>query len=457
MLYPLPYPSPPRGPREACFVGWEGGGREFSASADRRAARPRDVAGFRDLLPPEAEAMRATQEAFLAEMRCWGYRYVVTPTVESLEVLALGLEEEQRRRLFKLTDGDGSLLALVGERTVPVARLAAGKLKSAPLPLRLCYSGPVLTNDLGRFTRRREAYQVGAELIGASGAVADAEVIALAVRCLDAAGLRSYQVDVGHSEFFQGLLDGLDLAPEAKSGIKAALASRDFVGLEHLLERTPLRSAEQELLLRFPALRGGAQILDAAGKLVQNRRSERALEELSRVHGLLAAYGLEAMVSLDLGAIRDFDYYTGVIFEGYGQDLGSPLAQGGRYDRLLARFGRPAPATGFVIQLDRVGEMLQRTRGGPELTRLDAAVAWSPAGLPAALRLAASLRLFGMRAVVDTQPRGAAAAQGWGRSLGARHALHVEVAGTVRWTPAEGRGRRLPAEQVVARLAGSRP
>src|SRR5437879_4818998 len=153
-----------------------------------------DVPGLRDLLPEEAEAMRASQEAVLAEMRRWGYRLVVTPILESLDALALGLDAGQRRRLFKLTDADGSVLALIGERTVPVARLAAGRLRGAPLPLRLCYAGPVLTNDPGRFTRRREAHQVGAELLGAAGAVADAEVIALAVRCLDAAGLRGYQV-----------------------------------------------------------------------------------------------------------------------------------------------------------------------------------------------------------------------------------------------------------------------
>src|SRR5438034_9616154 len=112
--------------------------------------------------------------------------------------------------------------------------MAAGKLRSTPLPLRLCYAGPVLTNDPARFTRRRETHQVGAELIGASGPVADAEVIAMAVRCLDAAGLRDYQVDVGHSEFFQGLLDGMEMPLEAKASVKRALGLRDFVTLEAL-------------------------------------------------------------------------------------------------------------------------------------------------------------------------------------------------------------------------------
>jgi ATP phosphoribosyltransferase regulatory subunit len=397
--------------------------------------------------------MRATQESALAEMRRWGYRYVITPTLESLDVLALGLDAGELRRLFKLTDADGSLLALVGERTIPVARLVAGRLRAAPLPLRLCYAGPVLTTDPGRFTRRREAYQVGAELVGASGPVADAEVIAMAVRCLDAAGLRHYQVDVGHSEFFQGLLDGIALPADLKPGVKAALARRDFVALEALLDETPLRSAEHELLLRFPALRGGPEILDAGGKLVRNRRSERALSELARVHELLGAHGLGQAVALDLGAIRDFDYYTGVIFEGYGPDVGRPLAQGGRYDALLARFGREAPATGFMIHLDRTGELMRRTTEGPELTWLDAAIAWTSSGLEDAIRLAASLRMFGMRAVVDTQPRSLAAALAWREAVGARHLLHLAGSGRAAWASGDRGVRRLPADQVIDQLA----
>jgi ATP phosphoribosyltransferase regulatory subunit len=413
------------------------------------------VPGFRDLLPNEAEVLREAQESLLAEMRRWGYRHVITPMVESTDVLELGLGPEQRRRLFKFADARGEVVALVGERTVPVARLVAGKLRAAPLPLRLCYAGPVLSTDEGRFQQRRETYQVGAELVGAPGAVADAEVIALAARCLEATGLRRYQVDVGHAEFFQGIMDAVKLPAETKAGVRSALAARDFVALEELLERTSLRSAEHELLLRFPALRGGEEILDAAGGLVRNRRSEQALSELARVLELLKAHGLGDVVSLDLGAIRDFDYYTGIIFEGYGPDLGRPVAQGGRYDGLLARFGRPAPATGFVVQLDLVWEMLTRAARPPALPRLDAAVAWSAPGLSTALRLGSTLRLFGMRAVVDTEPRGQREARAWWRAVGAANLVHCRSAATSSWTAPGRRTLQLPPEQVAARLAGA--
>ena len=413
------------------------------------------AAGFRDLLPDEAESMRGSSEAILAEMRRWGYRYVVTPTLEPESVLSLGLGPEQRRRLFKFADADGSLLAIVGEKTVPVARLVSGRLRSARLPLRLCYAASVLANDGGRFSNRRETHQAGAELVGAAGPVADAEVIALAVRCLDAAGLRRYQVDVGHSEFFHGLLAGLRLDADVEVGVKAALAARDFVSLERLLGATPLKSAEQELLLRFPALRGGREILDAASRLVSNRRSEQALDELARVHELLGLHGLGEVVSLDLGAIRDFDYYSGVTFEAFGPDLGRSLAAGGRYDGLLERFGRPAPATGFVVYLDLVAEAMARSGEAPVLPRIDAAVAWSGKGLKQAVRLASSLRLFGMRAVLDTEARQAAEAADWWKVIGASNLVHCSGAATAVWTSRKGKTRRLPPEQVVGQLSGA--
>src|SRR5438445_8790010 len=111
-------------------------------------------------------------------------------------------------------------MSLNGKRTVPVARLVAGKLRSAELQLRLCYAGPVLSTDEGRFQQRRETYQVGAELVGASGPVADAEVIALAARCMEATGIRRYQIDVGHAEFVHGIMDAVKLPDDLKAAAR---------------------------------------------------------------------------------------------------------------------------------------------------------------------------------------------------------------------------------------------
>ncbi|HEV2953875.1 MAG TPA: ATP phosphoribosyltransferase regulatory subunit [Candidatus Dormibacteraeota bacterium] len=416
------------------------------------AGRGSTVAGFPDLLPEGAEAMRATQEAILAEMRAWGYRSVITPSVEALSVLGHGFHSDQLKRLFKFADSDGALLALVGERTVPVARIAAGPLRGSPLPLRLSYAGPVISQGSSGFTQRRETRQAGAELIGAGGAVADAEVLALAAACIEAAGLKRFQIDVGHAGFFQGLFDSLKLPAASKQAIKDSLIARDFVTLEALLDRTALASQEHELLLQFPALRGGSEILEAAGKLVRNQRSEDALWDLREVQDLLLAYGRRDSVNLDLGAIRDFDYYTGLIFESFGQDLGRPLASGGRYDRLLASFGRPAPATGFVVFLDLVIEAMAQAGSTPALPKLHVAVAWSEPGRIAAIRLGSSLRTFGVSAVVDTAPRLLPAAGRWSDEVGATHLVYCGEGDQVTWRPPSGRQRRLSPERAVAAL-----
>jgi ATP phosphoribosyltransferase regulatory subunit len=328
----------------------------------------------------------------------WGYELLETPAVELLSTLELGVEAERLRRLFKFSDGDGRMLAMVGERTVPVARVAAGQLRQAALPLRLCYLGPTFEGHPAPGSGR-QAFQAGAELIGAHGAAADAEVVAMAITALEACGLGEFQVEVGHVGFFGGLM--ARLAPDQRSRVLDALSGRDLVELEQALAETDLRAAEQELLLRFPALRGDPEILTAAVKLVDNPASELAVNELREVHGLLEAHGVAARVNLDLGAVRDFDYYTGTIFEVFSPALGAPLAAGGRYDGLLERFGHPCPATGLVVFVDRVQGVLRQV--GAQAVAEGALVGFAH-DASTAVELAAELRRGGTRVVMEVEP-----------------------------------------------------
>jgi ATP phosphoribosyltransferase regulatory subunit len=294
-------------------------------------------------------------------MDSWGYDLIGTPCVELLSTVALGVQPEQVQRLFKFSDADGQMLALVGERTVSAARVATGPMLSAGRPLRLCYLGPTFQGTPPGGVRR-EAYQAGAELIGTHSAAADAEVVAMAIRALEACGLDDFQVEIGHVGFFGGLMSRLE--ERERELVRDALVGRDLVELEEALAATDLRAQEQELLLRFPALRGGEEILQAARSLVDNPGSAEAIDELQAVYRLLGAHGVEGRVNLDLGAVRDFDYYTGLIFEVFAPGLGAPLAAGGRYDGLLRRFGADEPATGLVVFLDRVQQLLEGHAGG---------------------------------------------------------------------------------------------
>ncbi len=323
------------------------------------AARP---GGFGDWLPGAAAERRALTGALLGTFEAAGYALIDTPAVEYAGTIERGLGRDAGDELFRFMDADGSMLALVGERTVSVARTVATELRRGPFPLRLCYAGPVVRNRTLLGGRRREAMQAGCELVGERDLGADAECVALAIAAVDAAGVPDIQVDIGHAAFLPALLAGTGLDTASRADIGAALAARDLVAVERALAGTALGAAEHALLLRFPALRGGPELLEQARQGLEAQSPLRALDELARLWELLRMRGLEDRVHLDLGAVRDWNYYTGPTFELFSGDVGFPLGAGGRYDSLLERFGLSQPATGFVVHADRCHDAITRRR-----------------------------------------------------------------------------------------------
>jgi ATP phosphoribosyltransferase regulatory subunit len=206
--------------------------------------------------------------------------------------------------------------------------------------------------------------------------------------------------------------------------VRDALVGRDLVELEEALAATDLRAQEQELLLKFPALRGGEEILQAARSLVDNQGSAEAIDELQAVYRLLGAHGVEARVNLDLGAVRDFDYYTGLIFEVFAPGLGAPLAAGGRYDGLLRRFGADEPATGLVVFLDRVQQLLEGRAGG-NVPSESVLVGFSD-DAAAAIRESVRRRGGGERVVMAVDPSSGEELERRRRALGAASAVLVD-------------------------------
>lgn len=333
--------------------------------------------GTRDWLPQHASRIRAAAAGVLAEAGRWGYREVVTPTLEYLDVLVRGEGADAADRLFKLVDRGGELLALRPEMTTSVARLAATSLRDAPLPLRVAYAGQVFRGREPGSALLREFPQAGCELIGSRTVEADAEIVALAVAAFRAAGVTDFSVSLGHVGFLQSVLAGLDLSEADAAGVRGLLYQKDFVGLRDLLERRRAPADRLDALMALPGLRG-AGALDEARRLVHTPDGQGVVRDLERLGDALAAHGVANAVTIDLSIIRDFDYYTGIVFEGHTSALGTPLGGGGRYDRLLERFGAALPATGFAIRLERV--LAAETAGAPDA----GAQAWVPDAVVAA-------------------------------------------------------------------------
>lgn len=318
--------------------------------------------GTRDFLPRSAANKRAVERRIMELFTRYGYEEVVTPTLEYLETLTTGGGRSLEPHMFKLFDRNNRTLALHHEMTTPIARLVSSRLKDEPLPLKLSYNTSVFRYEQTLPGRQCEFYQAGVELLGVSSTAADAEIIALAVEALGAAGLEEFEVCLGQVEFANGLLDQYALDLETQILFKAALESHDIVGLESIVDGLKIDESSKKILKTLPYLHGGEEILSRAASSIDNGRSRRALENLSEIYRLLESYDVADRIVFDLGLIRDFNYYTGMVFEAYAPGLGYSLAGGGRYDHMLKDFGMACPATGFALGIERL--LLARKRQG---------------------------------------------------------------------------------------------
>jgi ATP phosphoribosyltransferase regulatory subunit len=301
--------------------------------------------GTRDVLPHEMGELRGISEAVRGIFARAGYGEVWTPALEYEAVMARGGGPSPAYRVF---DEHGEVLALRTDMTVPIARLVATRFQSAELPLRLCYFAHAYRGVRPHRGQMREFLQAGIELVGAPAPAGTAEALTVLCHALDASGLRGYRIGLGDASLYPRLLRSLGIAGQDRERLLAALVARDFVALESELERVGIGHENAALLLRVAQSRGGADVLTGAEEPVAE-----ALAGLRRVHDLLAPE-IAARVIFDLGLVRDLGYYTGAVFEVYDPALGEPLGGGGRYDDLLGRFGRPLPAVGFALGVDRL-------------------------------------------------------------------------------------------------------
>ncbi|MCR4420229.1 MAG: ATP phosphoribosyltransferase regulatory subunit [Clostridia bacterium] len=349
-------------------------------------------AGMRDCLPPEAERRRRLTQLLADLFDRWAYQEILTPTLERQEVFA-----EEGRRVFQFAD-EGELVVLRPEITAAVARVVATYYRDAPRPLRFFYAGNVFRRDPPQAGRLREFGQAGVELLGVRNPWADAEVIALAIEALRESGLKEFRLGMGQVQVTLGMLKELGLSPEAEEELKQALAARDYVALETSASRYRVVDKVEALM----ALRGGREVLERARSLAASSEARFGLEGLAQVWEALEAAGLAEYLFLDLALLRDFQYYTGVVFEGYAAGLGFPVLGGGRYDQLLYRYGLDLPATGFALGLERLLSALPEAAGpGPQ----DQAVLVAGRRLDLVLARAQELRREGRRVEMDLEHR----------------------------------------------------
>jgi ATP phosphoribosyltransferase regulatory subunit len=320
------------------------------------ATRPLHVPpGSQDLLSDDVRRRRRVQRAWFSLADAHAYDEVIPPTFEYEEVFTRGAGPGLAGRLIRFLDRDGRVVALRADFTSSIARLAGTKLATSPLPLRLSYAGKVYRQEAEGGGRRRESFQLGAEMIGDPSPEADVEVLRLVIGVLRTLRIADFQINLGDIRFIRPLLAGLE--GDAAERLRTAIDRKDRAALAAGAREFGAPAAVARALVELPELIGRGEVLLRARSLASGGEAEEAIERLRAVDALLTPEE-RAHVVYDLGEIRGLGYYTGMQFEVFVAGVGRAIGFGGRYDDLLKLYGADRPAVGFALETDALAELL---------------------------------------------------------------------------------------------------
>ena len=289
-----------------------------------------------------------------------GYRRVMTPTIEFYDVFGASADYLPQENMYKLMDNKGRLMVLCPDGTIPIARLSATRLLHMEMPLRLYYSHNVYRMANGLRGRSSEIYQCGVELIGSGSMRSDLEIMEMAAASLESiSNGAGYRLELCHIGYFKALMDSLGADEETREEIRRNIEQKNFASLNDLLEQFP-NNAAAAALKYLPRLFGGEEVFEQAYALFEDASARESLNYLRNIYNSLQQLGLGDKVIIDLGLVNQAEYYTGIIFRGYFNEVGEPVLSGGRYDNLLSDFGADFPAVGFAVNVDLASSIVEK-------------------------------------------------------------------------------------------------
>ena len=316
--------------------------------------------GVRDIYGDEYKRKLIVESLIREKIDEFGYDEIQTPTFEFFDVFSKEIGTTPSKELYKFIDKEGDTLVLRPDFTPSIARCAAKYYMEYDEPIRLSYAGNAFTNNSLLQGRLKETTQMGAELIGDASVEADAEIIAMTCETLFHAGLSDFQISVGNVAFFKGLCAGAGLDEETELELRDYISGKNYFAAQDLLDAKSIDSDTANKLLGVSDLFGQADVLDKAEKIAFNDSSKEAVARLRDLVKVLKLYDVLKYISFDLGMLSKYNYYTGVIFKGFTYGVGDAIIKGGRYDSLLSKFGKNAPAVGFVILVDDLLSAMSR-------------------------------------------------------------------------------------------------
>lgn len=348
--------------------------------------------GVRDIYGVECTRKAAIQNRILEIFHLYGYQDIETPTFEFFDIFNESRGSVKAKEMFKFFDRDNHTLVLRPDETPAIARCVTKYFTEEDMPLRLCYLERTFINNTSYQGRLKEAAQTGVELIGDDSSDADAEILAMVIRALKAAGLTEFQVELGEVDFFRGLLEEAGMDEEMEEKLRELIENKNYFGVEELVMEQPIPQELKDAFLKLPELFGSLEAIQAAREFTKNPRALRAIDRLEEVNRILEYYNLSEYVSYDLGMLSQYQYYTGIIFKAYTYGTGDYIVNGGRYDKLLVQFGKDAPAVGFGISVDDLMLALSRQKIDTPVRVVNTMILFEPESREQAIQLAKHFR-----------------------------------------------------------------
>lgn len=310
--------------------------------------------GTRDQLFDECLAKRSIQEKLRKIFTAYGYSEVITPGLEFYDVFNSKTRYFPPENMYKLVDGKNRLMVLRPDNTMPIARLAATRLRDEKLPLKLYYNQSIFMVNPKNSGRDDEFTQSGIEILGGECISADYEALSLAAQALFTID-EDFRLEIGESGIFRTVIEDLNLPEDKAEQIHFLIESKNFPALNEAL--SGMSGSAAEAVRALPSLFGESEVFAAAEKYMYSKELRTKLGSLHATYEALCSMGYSGRIKVDLGLAHKKNYYTGILFRGYVEGYGLPVLSGGRYDDLLGDFGRNAAAVGFAVNVEAAAKV----------------------------------------------------------------------------------------------------
>lgn len=320
--------------------------------------QPKILKGFRDFLPEQEILRTGLQEKVIKVFRSYGFVPIDTPVLEYSEILLRKSNGETEKQVFRFEDNGGRDVALRFDLTVPFARFTAEHKDELYFPFKRYHIAKVWRGEKPQAGRYREFVQCDFDIVGSDSPSSDFEILSLMKASLKEIGVENVTIKVNHRGIFNRFLAKLQVQ-EKSEDILRTVDKLAKVGVDAVVqELTEICGSEENAKLILDYIQKKSSFTETLSHIEEmaGGKAEDS-ERMAKIYSMMQETGIADSFELDPSITRGLDYYTGIVYETFLNDLPSigSVCSGGRYDNLAGLYMKDrVPGVGASIGLDRL-------------------------------------------------------------------------------------------------------